>query len=302
MDWKGLTKEYFSVNRKDRIAALFMAGITVIIYMLPRFLPAQSGDFIIADSSFVTFADPAKKRPNFSSSGNFETGDQKTSSETSLFSFDPNQLEDEGWLALGLTPKTVKTIRNYLSKGGKFRTRSDLAKIWGLPPGFYEKVKDHIELPVSGDFTSNNYSRPNYEPIERKPREIQMVRVNEDDSAALENLPGIGQKLASRIIGFREKLGGFYSVEQIGETYGLADSVFQKIKPYLSVDGNVRKININTATKEELKMHPYIRWNIANAIVEYRKQHGNFTSADDLKKIVLVDEKTFDKIRNYLEL
>ena len=116
-------------------------------------------------------------------------------------------------------------------------------------------------------------------------------------------LPGIGNKLALRIVNFRDKLGGFYSIDQIGETYGLPDSVFRKIKPFLKLETNlVKKININTATKDEMKSHPYIKWNLANAIVEYRNQHGNFSSLEDLKKISLITTEVFDKIKFYLVL
>ena len=103
-------------------------------------------------------------------------------------------------------------------------------------------------------------------------------------------------------MGFSEKLGGFYSVEQIGETYGLPDSTFQKIKGRLQVGGEIKKMDVNTATKDELKVHPYIRWNLANAIVEYRNQHGVFKSLDELKNIVLIDDVTFNKISHYLSL
>ncbi len=130
-----------------------------------------------------------------------------------------------------------------------------------------------------------------------------MINLNEADTSELIVLPGIGSKLSARIVAFREKLGGFYAVEQVGETYGVPDSTFQKIKGRLQVDGNsIRKINVNSATKDDLKAHPYIRWNLANAIVEYRNQHGAFSSLEELKNIVLIDEGTFQKIVPYLQL
>ena len=98
-------------------------------------------------------------------------------------------------------------------------------------------------------------------------------------------------------------MGGFYSVDQVGETYGLQYSVFQKIKVHLRCQNNtVKKMNINTVTKDELKTHPYIRWAIANAIIEYRNQHGSFTSLDDLKKVNALGNDTFNKILPYLSL
>jgi competence protein ComEA len=125
--------------------------------------------------------------------------------------------------------------------------------------------------------------------------------VNEADSTAFSTVPGIGSRLANRIIGFREKLGGFYSADQIGETYNLPDSTFQKIKPFLKTgDKTVKKININTADASTLKTHPYIRWNLANAIVQYRTQHGNYKSVDDLKQIAIITPEIFQKISPYL--
>jgi competence protein ComEA len=98
-------------------------------------------------------------------------------------------------------------------------------------------------------------------------------------------------------------LGGFYSVDQIAEIYGLPDSSFKKIKPFLKLESTpFKKFNINTASKDEMKSHPYIKWNLANAIVEYRNQHGNFSSLGDLKNISLITPEVFDKIKFYLVL
>ena len=114
-------------------------------------------------------------------------------------------------------------------------------------------------------------------------------------------MPGIGSKLAQRIIAFRNKLGGFYSIDQVGETYLLPDSTFQKIKPKLILgSNNFKQININIASIDEMKMHPYLRYNLANAIFQYRQQHGNFNSVEEIKKIMLVTETAYIKISPYL--
>jgi DNA uptake protein ComE-like DNA-binding protein len=131
----------------------------------------------------------------------------------------------------------------------------------------------------------------------------KIIEINSADTSALISLPGIGSKLALRIINFRDKLGGFASVDQVGETYGLPDSTFQKVKSRLQCNSNsVRKFNINTVDINTLRTHPYIKWNIANAIVNYRQQHGNYKSLDDLKKIVIVNTEAFNKIAPYLTL
>ncbi len=159
-----------------------------------------------------------------------------------------------------------------------------------------------------------SYKKPvyknNYKPYQakyvakaRQFRQPKIIDINTADTTAFIQLPGIGSKLASRIILFREKLGGFYSTKQIAEVYGLKDSVYRKILPYLKCEtGAVKKLHINVAGKDELKQHPYIRWQIAEALIAYREQHGIFDSFSDLGKINLIDSVVLTKMIPYLSL
>jgi competence protein ComEA len=115
--------------------------------------------------------------------------------------------------------------------------------------------------------------------------------------------PGNGSKLSQRIISFHDKLGGFYRVDQIGETYGLPYSTFQKLKLRFSIGHAVlQQININTAAVEEMKIHPHLRYAIPKAIVQYRVQHGNYLVVDDVKKIMLITDDIFNKAGPYLKV
>jgi competence ComEA-like helix-hairpin-helix protein len=127
------------------------------------------------------------------------------------------------------------------------------------------------------------------------------IDINSADTTVFISLPGIGSRLASRIVNFRNKLGGFYSVTQVGETFGLPDSTFQKIRLYLKLGNTpVRKININTATVDELKAHPYLKYAVANPIVSYRNEHGPFSRIEDIRNVLVVTEEIFLKIAPYL--
>jgi competence ComEA-like helix-hairpin-helix protein len=219
-----------------------------------------------------------------------------------LFYFDPNTLSADGWKRLGLREKTIATIQNYIAKGGKFRQPGDISKIWGLFPDEAERLLPYVKIANTG----SAISRPDKNAGEYVIRSTEIKRspdpvpINESDSSAWEALPGIGPILSRRIINFRIKLGGFYTIEQVGETFGLADSTFQKIKPLLRMSGEVKKININAATMEELKAHPYIRYQLANAMVRYKLQHGDYKSVEDIKKIMTVTEELFNKVSPYL--
>ena len=203
--------------------------------------------------------------------------------------------------------KTIKTIENYRSKGGRFYKPEDLQRIYGLHDDEYKRLRPYVKIESITSKANDGFvsSKPKNEIQTSKTdaARFPIVDVNTADTTAFISLPGIGSKLAARIVTFREKLGGFYSVEQIGETYGLPDSTFQKIKQYLKLDNaSVKKININTATVDELKTHPYIKFNLANPIVAYRNEHGAFSKLEDLKKLMAVSDEIYEKIAPYLTL
>ena len=226
--------------------------------------------------------------------------------KTALFLFDPNTLSEDGWKKLGLRDKTIKTIQNYISKGGRFKKPEDLQKIYGLRKSDYEKLTPYIRIESTNfvqtirDETKPATINETQQSKEYKPR-YTVIDINTADTSDYISLPGIGSRLAARIVNFREKLGGFYSIEQVGETYAVPDSTFQKIKQYLKLENpDIRKININTATIDELKAHPYIKYSLANPIVAYRNEHGPFLKLEDLKKVMAVTEEVYKKISPYL--
>ena len=220
---------------------------------------------------------------------------QNENNKNVLFEFDPNLISIENWEQLGVTKKTALTIQKYISKGGKFREPQDLKKIWGIPESLayqlmpYVKIKEEKKSLASSTFQQN------------QKLSAELIDINQADSSALEKLPGIGPKLSQRIISYREKLGGFYSIEQLHEVWGLQDSILEKISNKIEIQSKgLRKININLADFNQLKSHPYIGYKTASAILNYRNQHGMFQNIEEIQKIVLIDEKIYSKIVHYL--
>ena len=306
MKWNQPVASYLRYSKKERIGIIAIIVFILMIYLFPRLSAKNEGISIIKDTSLIAAIDTLEIKQTRQSeeeqqneiSYQYEPSVKNDFTKPVPFKFDPNTLSEEGWKRLGLSERTIRTILNYRNKGGKFYKPEDLQKIWGLPHSFYNHVKDYISIEAFTVPTKNYPVALN----SKSEKRIWNIEVNSADTSALIELPGIGSKLALRIINFRDRLGGFYSVDQIGETYGLADSTFKKIKPYLHINGEIKKININTATKDELKLHPYIKWNLANLIVEYRNQHGDYKSAEDLKNIPAIDETTFLKLSHYVYL
>jgi competence protein ComEA len=243
-----------------------------------------------------------------------------------MFYFDPNRLTGEQWQQLGLSERLSLTILHYIEKGGRFEKAEDLRKLYGLRNSDYEKLFPYVRIAKptenlnahAGSYAKTNYNAPVVKkadsflretprsmepriPVTHQGKNYEITDINQADSAGWSRLPGIGTKLSSRIVHYREKLGGFYQVEQVGETFGLPDSVFQKIKPSLRMNTTaLLQIDLNMSTKETLQAHPYIRWQLAKGIVEYRQQRGRFQSTDELLQLALMDQIKFEKLKPYI--
>ncbi len=177
--------------------------------------------------------------------------------------FDPNHASFEVMTAAGLPRRVVHTILNYREKGGRFYKKEDLLKIYVMTDSIYKLVEPWVDIPPPPEVPSRS-----------KPREL--IDINAADAEEWTYLPGIGKGYAGRICRFRKALRGFVSVEQVAETFGLPDTVFQRIRPLLTIHESIEGIQINAWTVEELASHPYIGAKEARILVNYRIQHGPY--------------------------
>jgi len=307
-----LLNDYFNFTKKERRGIIYMISILLVLIFIPFLFPYLSKEESIDTTKFEKEIaqlkiDSSSNKINSKSQNqyqnNFSSGDKYASTNKGeLFYFDPNTATGNDWIRLGIREKTANTIQKYVSKGGKFYRAEDLKKIWGLSESDANRLIPYVSIKsIEKNFSHFEEKQFSEKAIYPSKKSFEKIDINLADSNAFIALPGIGNRLAGRIISFREKLGGFYSIDQIGETYLLPDSTFQKIKPQLIVNSKAtKKININLASVDEMKSHPYIRYYIANAIFQYRKQHGNFQSVEEIKKIMTVTDEIYDKASPYL--
>lgn len=246
--------------------------------------------------------------------------DRRTSEryqEAKPFPFDPNTVSVAGWQQLGLPRWMAERIDKYRSKGGQFRKKEDLLKIYDFPPDVYETLEPYIQLanaaPGAGHGPASA-SRPEGGaavgaaplPASAPPREryvkpvIQPFDINTADTTQLIALKGIGSKLASRIVQYRDGLGGFRSPEQYNEIYGLDSINLAELTLYAKVQSPVRKTPVNTASAADLDRLPYLSRRQAEVLVNYRNQHGAYTSPESLKAVRVLNAQTIDQITPYL--
>jgi competence protein ComEA len=278
---KAHIKNYMSLTKKD------WNGITVLLVLIALALVAPyvyqwfHKDSTINVNEFNAAIAQLNKTDKIST-----LNDADKKANVAHFKFNPNNLSAEKWQELGLTERQINIIKNYTAKGGKFYKPGDLKKIYGITADDYKRLAPYIDIPSSSGYAVKGNA---------------VVELNSADSAKLTTVQGIGPAFATRIIYYRERLGGFISKEQLKEVYGLDDMKFKEVKDHVKVNpAHIRRININTITFDKLRLMPYLNYKQVNALIEYRKQHGNYNSMVDLKDIAIIDDQILRKIEPYL--
>lgn len=314
--------DYLSFTRQERRGIVVLCILIILCWCIPVMIEYFHQDKIPDFSSFENEAklfqqqqDSAKIAASTHPGYQKDVASKNVLNDNELpepFPFDPNTLSEEDWQKLGIPLRVIRTIQHYKKAGGQFYKKEDLKRIYGFSPEIYNHLAPFIRVAVteqgsynkkSYSFDSTNhfgYSKAAYTKTNAKDDQF-VLDINLADSLQWIKLKGIGPALSSRIIRFRNSLGGFHSIEQIAEVYGLPDSTYQNIKQQLNISSfELKKVNINTASVQELKSHPYINYRLAASIKSFREQHGFFNSIDDLKQLQLVDDQIYRKLVPYL--
>jgi len=299
-------RKYFTFSRKEYKAALALLFITTIIWFFCdiKNLISQkpfNNSLIIEKAKTLddlNSRDLSSKDNDIGSYPEKDNSDDETNNTTLYFPFNPNTASNEEFEKLGLSNKQIRIIQNYRSKVGEIKSKADFKKIYSIKKTQFEALSPYITLPENNSIKEFVGQPPKN--IEKKKLTIE---INTADSATLDLLPGIGMGYARRIIKYRVALGGFVSLSQLIEVYGFRATLLDSITPFLTIDiSKITTLNINSGNIEELRKHPYLRYKIANAIVNYQQQHGNFKQIDDLKNVILVTTDIYEKIKYYVSV
>lgn len=284
---KTFLKDYFYYSNQERKGSLLLVIFIIVALVAPKFYPHRSKPSELG----TEYYEEAKK---WSIKQDQDTSKTKATVPI-LFSFNPNTLPKDSFLLLGLSARVAENIINYRNKVGFFDKGEDLKKVYTLSEKDYLRLLPYAHIEQKPK-KSRKYSRPS----PKSSPVISVIDINKADEDTWQELKGIGPAYSARIVKFRNALGGFYAVEQVAQTYGLPDSTFQKIKPFLKASPISQQLNVNQSEAKDLSRHPYLNWKHANAIINYRNQHGFFNDIEDLKKIKILPIEVIEKVRPYL--
>jgi len=306
--------KHFSMNRKELQGLSFLTILIVFLWFLPSLYrlvvpPPQNANFALRETEIRNFLSKNTDR----NTGLQQSGTQKedlihvpnqTKKKPEYFSFNPNKLKLEEGQRLGLSDYQIRMIQNYVSKGGQFYKKEDLAKIYSITDDDFHRLFPYINIP------EQTFKRKVFNEENNKKRNIDVgdsqegllsIELNKTDSIELQLLKGIGPVYASRIIRFRDLLGGFHDKSQLLQVYGMDEERYSHLQEQVYVDTTyVQKLNINKVDYQQLAKHPHITSKQANVIVQYRNQHGSYSRPEDLLEIAIINEEFLRKIAPYL--
>ncbi len=302
---KNQLKEYFYFSRLERTGIIGLVIVIVLLtigrILLFEYYPeveVNQKDISKIEAKIDSLKQEQKKKESQKESAASDFHKLKD-----IEDFNPNTLGVDDWKAFGLSEKQGQSLLNYKELIGGFKSKEEFRKVFVINDELHEQLSPHILLPETAPKDLNRFPKWEKKKYEKRVRKYPKVDINKADTASFKALYGIGDFLADMIVKRREELGGFISKDQLKEVYGLKEETLIRLDTQLIfVPTEIRKLNINQATKEELKAHSYLYWKHANAIVNYRKQHGKYEALEDLKKIVLINDSIFEKVKPYLEL
>lgn len=291
-------KSHFKFSKQERSGIFFLLGIIVvlqvILYGVKNASPGAE-DNLSVDTETQVRIDSLKQKAL-----------QKESIK--LFPFNPNYISDYKGYTLGMSLEEIDRLHAYRTKNKFVNSAKEFQKVTQVSDTLLNRIAPFFKFPDWTKASPPDNHAPqvfNTKDEQGKNNESSQIKdLNTVTAAELRVVYGIGDKLSKRIVKFRDRLGGFFSNDQLYDVYGLEPEVVQRTLKRFKVmsQPQVVKININTASANEISELIYISKTLAVKIVGYRKNNGAFNSFGELKKIEGFPTHKIDRIKLYLAL
>lgn len=293
-------KDFFYYTKSERRVILLLLAIALLLlgiwavmeYLRPVEVPVTLSESEEIDLFLANLEEQEKIRKSHT---------PKNEISVVLQPFDPNTADSVLLRQLGLPVYIVRNILKYRAKGGVFRSPESFSRIYGLKEEVYQKLKPYITIAplVSVSHVRTDTFRQLKDTIPYIPKyeEGTIVDLNKADTSILKRIPGIGSTLARMIVVYRQRLGGFYDVSQLQEVPHVR---VELNKWFVVTPAGLHKIQVNSASLDKLRSHPYMDFYKAKAIMEYRRKRGKIKGLSQLSMFEEFTEKDLKRLSPYL--
>ena len=297
-------EKIFLLTGEQWLGLLILGVIIAATLVGMKYLqPADEPTILVEDSIKTDFKDYQLKQDSLYKAKWKKTYKRDTIA-IRMQMFDPNTVDSMTLLHLGFKPWQAKNMLKYRAKGGKYRKKEDLKKLYGMTDSMYLALTPYIYIKDSIVVDSARIDSVHMDSLPKwnSTKKDTILNLRTADTTELKLIRGIGSYRAKMIVRYREQLGGYARVEQIMEARGMDKVIADSILPHFYIDSVVvNKIPINHIRPEVLQRHPYLNFEQAKAIYEYRRKHIRIKSAEELKKIKGLSPTDIEKILIYLD-
>ncbi|MCL6275267.1 helix-hairpin-helix domain-containing protein [Muricauda sp. 2012CJ35-5] len=217
-----------------------------------------------------------------------------------LYPFNPNYINDYKGYVLGMTYEELDRIYDFRKLGNYVNSAAQFQEVTKVSDSLLGTMVAYFKFPKRKNYhkQATTYSK-NSDSHSIKPKDINLATAED-----LKSIYGVGEVLSARIIKFRNRLGGFVVNEQLYDVYGLEQEVVLRIVQKFIVEQppKIEKLNINTASAQELASLVYIKKSLANQMVKYREEKGPYQSIEDLFNLNGFPINKIERIKLYLSL
>ena len=215
-----------------------------------------------------------------------------------IYPFNPNYIADFKGYTLGMSVEEIDKLHQFRDEDKWINSAKDFQKVTGVSDSLLALISPYFKFPDWVIEAEKKKSKV------KTTTSISVSDLNKAETEDLQKINGIGEVLANRIVSYRTKIGGFRSELQLKDIYGLNYETREKLQRHFRVIGkeNFGLININQARLLELVEVPYIKYELAREIIDYRQLYEKIESFEELSKIESFPSDKIDRIQLYLSL
>ena len=282
-------KSHFAYNKQQRNGILFLLLLIVILQSIYFFVDFSSENNIEADAIEI-----ASFKKEFDSLHVVAINNAKPK----IFPFNPNYLSDFKAYQLGLSVSEINRLIKYRSKGKFVNSTVEFQIVTKISDSLLKAIKPLFKFP------NRNFKKKKLLNEKTLKGVIIIKDLNKATSEELQEVSGVGEVLAERIIKYKNSLNGYYFNDQLLEVYGLKVEVVNRIFEYFEIKEKpiINKMNVNSASFKEILALPYIDYELTKRIFNYKNEVVEIQSIEELKKIEGFPLEKFNRITLYLDV
>lgn len=271
-------KSFFKFSREQRTGVFLLLSIIIIVQLL----------YFFFDFNSISSTTPEKQKWLSLQTQIDSLKQEKLNYVPKIYPFNPNFITDYKGYKLGMSVAEIDRLLAFRKQNKYVNSAQEFQAVTKVSDSLLNVISPYFKFP---DWVNNKKEFKEYKKFANtaftKKEKLVILDINQASQEDLIKIYGIGEAISIRILKFKESLGGFVSMEQMNDVWGLSPEVIDNLNTHFKVSNapNVKKIDINNASIKELSLFPYFKYPISKNIVTFRSMNGDIKNIEDLTKI-----------------